>query len=159
MTDLVDNDTIMLSGSSIMSGGNTITNRYPCNLDCLAVGSKVGMMRKSDGTLHFFINGEDIGAAPIEVPPNIYAVIDLYGQCAQVSITRAGDASMVYSQVMDSLSFPFNDTSHRFAACCGKNIILKNNYLTAQRHRHFTGALAFSSVVVGFDEIFEVITN
>lgn len=160
MTDLVDDGivptTIMLSGSSIMSGGNTITNRYLCNLDCLSVGSKVGMMRKSDGMLHFFINGEDMGAAPIEVPSSVFAVIDLYGQCAQVSITRVGDVSLVSSQAVDSLSFPFNDTSHRFSVCCGKNIVLKNNNLTATRIRHYNNALIFSSAPLDFDETFEV---
>ncbi|OXA51475.1 Neuralized-like protein 4 [Folsomia candida] len=160
MTDLVDDGivptTIMLSGSSIMSGGNTITNRYLCNLDCLSVGSKVGMMRKSDGMLHFFINGEDMGAAPIEVPSSVFAVIDLYGQCAQVSITRVGDVSLVSSQAVDSLSFPFNDTSHRFSVCCGKNIVLKNNNLTATRIRHYNNALIFSSAPLDFDETFEI---
>lgn len=39
------------------------------------MGSKVGMMRKSDGTLHFFVNGEDIGPAPVDVPTNIFAVV------------------------------------------------------------------------------------
>lgn len=156
MTDLADNGTIMLSGSSIMSAGNTITNRYLCNLDCLSVGSKIGMMRKSGGALHFFINGEDMGAAPIEVPANIYSVVDLYGQCAQISITRVGDVSLVSSQAVDSLSFPFNDTSHRFSVCCGKNVALKNNNLTASRVRHYNNALVFSSSVLDFDETFEV---
>ncbi|ODN05476.1 Neuralized-like protein 4, partial [Orchesella cincta] len=156
MTD-IDHDTIMLSGSSIMSGGNTITTRYACNLDCLTVGSRVGMMRKSDNTLHFFINGEDMGVAANDVPQNIYAVVDLYGQCAQVSITRVGDASMVSSQVVESLiSLPINDTAHRFSVCGGKHIVLKNNNLHASRQRHFNNALVFSSTTLEADELFEV---
>lgn len=38
------------------------------------------MMRKSDNTLHFYINGEDMGVATNDVPQNVYAVVDLYGQ-------------------------------------------------------------------------------
>ena len=45
------------------------------------------MVRQADGTLHYIINGEDQGAAA-QIPPNVYAVIDLYGQCAQVSIVN-----------------------------------------------------------------------
>jgi len=75
---------------------------------------------------------------------------------AQVSITRIGDLSMVSSQVVDSLSLPFNDTSHRFSICCGKNLMLKNNNLTASRVRHYNNALVFSSAVLDRDEIFEV---
>lgn len=60
------------------------------------------------------------------------------------------------SQVVDSLSMPFNDTSHRFSLCCGKNVVLKNNNLTATRIRHYNHALVFSSAALDFDELFEV---
>jgi len=82
--------------------------------------------------------------------------IDLYGQCVQVSITRIGDMSMVSSQIVDSLSLPFNDTSHRFSVCCGKNVSLKNNNLTATRLRNYNNALVFSSAILDYDELFEV---
>jgi len=39
------------------------------------VGSKVGMMRRSDCTLHFFINGEDMGVAAHDVPVSVFAVV------------------------------------------------------------------------------------
>jgi len=105
-----------------------VTNRYNCNLDTLTCGSRVGMIRKSDGSLHYFVNGEDQGVAAIDVPPSnghlicsrvlilhlpdsfsltdVFAVIDLYGQCAQVTITRFGEMSMISSQLIDSLSLP-----------------------------------------------------
>lgn len=50
-----------------------------------------GMMRHGDGTLHYYINGVDQGSACDNVPPNIYGVIDLYGQCAQVSIVNSSE--------------------------------------------------------------------
>ena len=67
MTDL-GHDIWMLSGSSVLQDGNTVKNGYECDLDKLTDGSRLGMMRKSDGTLHFFINGEDCGAAAGSVP-------------------------------------------------------------------------------------------
>lgn len=77
MTDL-DHDTIMLSGSSIMQGGNTVTNKFNCNLDDLNVGSRVGVMRKSDGTLHYFIDGVDVGIAAFDVSENVSVFMRLY---------------------------------------------------------------------------------
>lgn len=44
-------------------------------------------MRTSDSVLHYYINGFDQGPAARDIPPVVYAVIDLYGKCAQVSIT------------------------------------------------------------------------
>ena len=41
---------------------------YSCDLDKLEEGSRLGVMRKSDGTLHFFVNGEDCGVAATSVP-------------------------------------------------------------------------------------------
>lgn len=49
-------------------------------------GDTVGVVRKEDGTLHFFVNGVAQGPAAWNVPPNIYAVVDLYGQAAQATI-------------------------------------------------------------------------
>ena len=86
MTD-IDYDTWMLSGSAVMQDGQTVRNGYCCDLDSLGAGSRLGMMRNTeDGSLHYTINGDDQGIAIENIPPNVYAVIDLYGQCAQVSI-------------------------------------------------------------------------
>lgn len=43
-------------------------------------------MRQEDGTLHFFVNGEDQGPAVTKVPDTVFGVIDLYGQAAQATI-------------------------------------------------------------------------
>jgi len=39
------------------------------------VGNKVGIVRKPDNTLHFLINGEDMGVAAADVPSNLFAVV------------------------------------------------------------------------------------
>lgn len=43
------------------------------------------MMRKSNGNLHYFINGLDQGIAA-KVPNAIWGVIDLYGMTVKVTI-------------------------------------------------------------------------
>ena len=50
-------------------------------------------MRTSEGALHFYVNGTDQGMAASGVPANVYAVVDLYGKCAQVSICKPAQIS------------------------------------------------------------------
>ena len=50
------------------------------------VGDRVGVLRKEDGVLHFYVNGIDQGEAAVAVPANVYGVIDLYGQAAAATI-------------------------------------------------------------------------
>jgi len=57
-----------------------VTNRYNCNLDALTCGSRVGMMRKSDGTLHYVVNSEPIGIAAYDIPQSKF--INLFGNTA-----------------------------------------------------------------------------
>lgn len=52
----------------------------------LQAGDTVGVVRKEDGSLHFFVNGVPQGPAAWNVPPSVYAVVDLYGQAAQATI-------------------------------------------------------------------------
>ena len=51
-----------------MQDGNTIRNGYDLDLDNLTTGSRIGMMRRSDGTLHFFYDGTDMGVAYTDIP-------------------------------------------------------------------------------------------
>ena len=71
MTD-IDYDTWMLSGSSVMRDGITVMNNYRCDLDSLGVGTRIGMMRHADGTLHYYVNGEDQGTACENLPQGKY---------------------------------------------------------------------------------------
>lgn len=116
-----------------MQDGNTMRNNYGCDLDSLTTGSRIGMMRSASGNLHYYINGMDQGMACSGLPPGtgragggrggaesqtltqacvslseVYAVIDLYGQCVQVSITSTSgplDNSLCTSNVTEK-SFP-----------------------------------------------------
>lgn len=42
------------------------------------------MMRRSNGNLHYFINGLDQGVAASKVPEQVWGVIDLYGMTIKV---------------------------------------------------------------------------
>lgn len=46
----------------------------------LQEGDRIGMMRKSNGNLHYFINGLDQDVAAKNVPETVWGVVDLYGR-------------------------------------------------------------------------------
>lgn len=70
-----------------MQDGNTMRNNYGCDLDALGTGARIGMMRTAKGDLHYFINGQDQGAACSGLPPGKgdYSVLRLppFAQLAQ----------------------------------------------------------------------------
>ncbi|XP_009976961.1 PREDICTED: neuralized-like protein 4 [Tauraco erythrolophus] len=82
--------TWMMTGNGVMHNGTTVLDEYGHNLDRLKAGDTVGGVRRDDGTLHFFVNGAAQGPAAWNVPPNVYAVVDLYGQAAQATIVEDG---------------------------------------------------------------------
>ncbi|XP_053378607.1 neuralized-like protein 4 [Mercenaria mercenaria] len=83
--------TWVMSGSSVLKDGHSMIEEYGCDLDQLSEGDVVGVMRSSNGELHFFVNGIDQGTAATDIPAGVYAVIDMYGKCAQVSIIESTD--------------------------------------------------------------------
>ncbi|ELK31785.1 Neuralized-like protein 4 [Myotis davidii] len=187
MTD-IDYDTWMLSGTAIMQDGNTMRNNYGCDLDALGTGARIGMMRTSKGDLHYFINGQDQGAACSGLPPGkeVYAVVDLYGQCVQVSITNATgpmDNSLATSNTATEKSFPLHSpgsasreggllpqfysvlrhhlsavagVAHRFHGICGKNVTLEEDGTRAVRAAGYAHGLVFSTKELKTEEVFEV---
>ena len=48
-------------------------------------------MRKSNGALHYFINGVDQGIASSRTPQMFWGVVDLYGMAVKVSIVDRAD--------------------------------------------------------------------
>lgn len=126
-TDL-DQDTVMISGSTLMHNGTTVRNDMPFDLDTLGAGARIGVMRNGDA-IHFYVNGCDQGVAyelRFVRHSNMYAVVDLYGQCAQVSITAermgggGGECRAPYAMSENSQSFqatsviqPMMEAKHR----------------------------------------------
>lgn len=54
----------------------------------LQVGDRVGVIRKDNGNLIFYVNSVEQGLAASNVPERIFGVVDLYGQAAQASIVQ-----------------------------------------------------------------------
>uniref|UniRef100_A0A671PAR1 Neuralized-like protein 4 n=1 Tax=Sinocyclocheilus anshuiensis TaxID=1608454 RepID=A0A671PAR1_9TELE len=164
MTD-IDYDTWMLSGTAIMQDGNTMRNNYGCDLDSLTTGSRIGMMRKATGDLHYFINGLDQGVACTGLPPEVYAVIDLYGQCVQVSITSSSgplDNSLCTSNITEK-SFPIHSpvagVAHHLHSKHGKNVVLLGDGCQALRVDGYAHGIVFSAKELKTNEVFEVKIN
>ncbi|XP_061768430.1 neuralized-like protein 4 [Nerophis ophidion] len=161
MTD-IDYDTWMLSGTSIMQDGNTMRNNYGCDLDSLTSGSRIGMMRSATGDLHYYINGVDQGVACSGLPSEVFAVVDLYGQCVQVSITSSSgplDNSLCTSNITEK-SFPIHSpvagVAHRLHNKHGKNVVLLGEGCQAVRAGGYAHGIVFSAKELKVDEIFEV---
>uniref|UniRef100_A0A8C2ZRF5 Neuralized-like protein 4 n=1 Tax=Cyclopterus lumpus TaxID=8103 RepID=A0A8C2ZRF5_CYCLU len=161
MTD-IDYDTWMLSGTAIMQDGNTMRNNYGCDLDSLTTGSRIGMMRSASGDLHYYINGVDQGVACTGLPPEVYAVIDLYGQCVQVSITSSSgpmDNSLCASNITEK-SFPIQSpvagVAHRLHSKHGKNVVLLGDGCQGVRVGGYAHGIVFSAKELKADELFEV---
>lgn len=75
----------IMSGVSVIKDGVTILDNYGRDLDELTEGDVVGVCRRENGCLHFLVNGNDFGVACTNVPSPLYAVVDLYGKCVEVS--------------------------------------------------------------------------
>jgi hypothetical protein len=76
--------TWIMSGNSILKDGRSINENYGTDLDKLEEGDRVGVLRTGLGDLIFFVNGIAQGVAAGGLPPRVFAVIDMYGKCAQV---------------------------------------------------------------------------
>ena len=82
----------------------SVINLIVClDLTSRQVGDTVGVMRKEDGSLHFFVNSTDLGCAAQGVPANVYGVIDLFGQCAQVTIV-SGSEEIVEAELTNTMN-------------------------------------------------------
>ncbi|XP_068632829.1 neuralized-like protein 4 [Battus philenor] len=159
-------DTYILSGCAIMKDGECVRSGYPLDLDTLTVGSRVGMMWHADRSLHYYLDGMDMGKAWYVPHLNIYAVVDLYGQCTQVTILQNEERTFNYngctnlenSLIAASRAFAAPAQPYwSFSEYCGENICLTQDYTMARRKTQDpTGALVFSSAHLALDEIFEV---
>ena len=76
----------IMSGNSVLRDGRSIHENYGAvDLDKLEEGDRVGVLRTTHGDLVFFVNGVSQSVAASGLPPTVWAVVDLYGKCAQVS--------------------------------------------------------------------------
>ncbi|XP_041094143.1 neuralized-like protein 4 isoform X2 [Polyodon spathula] len=161
--------TWMMTGNGVMHNGTTILDEYGHNLDRLKAGDTVGVVRKDDGSLHFFVNGVAQGPAAWNVPPSVYAVVDLYGQAAQATIMDdmadlpplPDDVSEGNNQL--SPSSPCSVVSAndlRFHHLHGSNAVITNGGRTALRQNYrseFNDAIVISNRSLRDGELFEIV--
>ena len=64
-------------------------------------------MRKSDNSLHFFINGVSVGKQVKTLPPVLYGVVDVFGQAEEVTITGSHFSFSVCSLIRLSITLKY----------------------------------------------------
>ncbi|KAH9628013.1 hypothetical protein HF086_017988 [Spodoptera exigua] len=159
-------DTYILSGAAMMKDGECVRSGYPLDLDTLTVGSRVGMMWHADRSLHYYLDGMDMGKAWYVPHLNIYAVVDLYGQCTQVTILQNEERAFNYNGCTNSDNSMLSNSRAlssppppywSFSEYAGDNICLMHDYTVARRLTSDPmAALVFSSAHLALGELFEV---
>ncbi|XP_071451841.1 neuralized-like protein 4 [Hetaerina americana] len=71
------NQTWIMKHSNIYQSGKEFKSNYGKNLDTLEVNDRLGVTRRDNGELHFFVNGVDQGVASV-VPESVYGVLELW---------------------------------------------------------------------------------
>ncbi|KAF6028383.1 hypothetical protein EB796_013323 [Bugula neritina] len=153
--------TWLISGSTVTHNGEIITENYLPSLDRLEVGCKVGIKRCSDGTMHLYVNGEDLGVAARHIPRNVFLIVDIYGSVESVSITsktknsRLQNESHVINETLPvKPAFHTNEEgydvdtrakSYSFFTCVGRNIQLRNKDTVACRVNGYNQAVVLVS--------------
>ena len=62
-------------------------HNFPLSIYHEQVGDRVGVQRRADSSLHFYINGADLGVAAFDVPAGVYGVVSVFGNTEQVTIS------------------------------------------------------------------------
>lgn len=145
----------MMSGCGILTNGKGTRREYgEFNLDELREGDRVGMMRKSNGNLHYYINGQDQGVAAKQVNVTLWGVIDLYGMTIKVTIvdrdereqqnlvTRRNNIISSMQTCVEDMPIYSPDTDYvhnsdrlTFHPVCGSHVTVTQSGRTALRPR------------------------
>ncbi|XP_076364931.1 neuralized-like protein 4 isoform X2 [Tachypleus tridentatus] len=81
----------VISEDSVFYGGIKVKSKYGPNLNSLHFCHFVGVMVDSENRLHLYVNGIDQGTAASDIPSVCYGLVDIYGQCEQVTIVNSND--------------------------------------------------------------------
>lgn len=170
-----------MSGISVLKDGQSLMEYYGNDLDKLTEGDRVGVMRTSRNELVFFINGENQGVAAREIPKSVYALVNLYGKCSQVTIISEEivieEEPPPTTQVSQNIEIPLSvelnidaasgiDPSFfdpndklRFHQRCGSLVKLSGNLRCAERRRpydEFNNGIAMTHRPLRDNELFEI---
>ena len=82
-------DSWIMYNSDLVIHGRHMVYGYGHDLESLHIGDTVGIARVGR-KLKFYVNGNDQGTAEDNLPPVVYPMVDVYGNCTQVSIVSPG---------------------------------------------------------------------
>ena len=75
---------IVFHGETLFQNGQKI-DTIGANLDHLEVGQRLGILIDAQRNLRLFVNSLDLGIMVKNIPQVCYGILDLYGQCEEVS--------------------------------------------------------------------------
>lgn len=78
--------TWLIFNGQIKQNYETIKNNYPLTGLNLKPNDRIGVMKRKNSRLHFFLNGEDMGEAAKNVPGPVYGFVDVVNYVTQLSI-------------------------------------------------------------------------
>ncbi|KAJ4442722.1 hypothetical protein ANN_04313, partial [Periplaneta americana] len=81
----------IICSDCVFHNGIKVKGCYGPNLDSLQSCHLVGVLVDSESRLHLYVNGVDQGVAACDIPSVCYAVVDVYGQCEEVTIMNLSD--------------------------------------------------------------------
>ncbi|XP_077977072.1 uncharacterized protein LOC144432682 [Glandiceps talaboti] len=76
----------LLRSTDLMKDFHLIGGGYKLNLREVKVGDKIGIARFPDSTIHYFLNGEDMGPAFYDVPQDIFMLLCVAGCWEKVTL-------------------------------------------------------------------------
>ncbi|XP_046403922.1 neuralized-like protein 4 [Ischnura elegans] len=82
---LLKNGTWMYYNSGIYGSGREL-HKYGPDLNKIQARDRLGVMRRDDGSVHFFMNGVDLGRALQNIPEPIYGVVELSNDAVKGTI-------------------------------------------------------------------------
>lgn len=155
--------TIMMSGCGILTNGKGTRREYgQFNLDDLQVGDRIGLTRKKNQDLHYFINGIDQGVAASNVVQCVWGVVDLYGRTVKVTIVDLDDHEsfnlLLRRKMLNQSSEPDVERTC-FHPRCGKYAAVINDGRTVHRpnaKEDFNNGVVLTNRPLRKGELFEV---
>ena len=155
--------TMMMSGCGILTNGKGTRREYgDFNLDELSEGDRIGMMRKTNGNLHFYINGLDQGVAATRIQPHMWGVVDLYGMTVKVTIVdrdERDEQNLITRRNVASREQVIEENRLLFHHNCGSHAAVINGGVTAHRpnaNDDFNFGVVLTNRPIKPNEVFEV---
>ncbi|CAG0913850.1 unnamed protein product [Notodromas monacha] len=109
MTRLTEGGVVMFSSRHVHFNGSVVKQDYSsCDLDELQVDDEIGVSVKSNGAVHFYVDGVDQGCAfNFQRAEKVWGVVDMFGKTNAVKIMPASSeisGSNNCAEVWDSSS-------------------------------------------------------